>query len=373
MNQKIIFSNLSERQKGYIALFVELVILIFVTNVLLNRLIPFMELESVCKKMELGRIICFSMEESEKDSREMAELTDTVWIGQNLEGRYDKFGTVYVQPVNQMYFDFIKYDYYKKMDFDGSSTNKVVIVRSLASQYQLGETYSIEINDVDFDGNNSVISFTVVGILENDYVLLPPYGGSVGTMVEERKDAMFLIANPSVISEFGHTNTAMLIAADEERAQAAVDKLLCLSSVSEALCIQTMQQYNTSLKMEMMGTPIILFITTVVLCLTGFISNVMLSIILYERKYSIYYICGISWKKCSAIQMVTDFVPTLAALIVSLVLLLFMHMLQSSISFQMKSYFISLLLVLAVYIMSELIGMSQMRKKNVAEIVERMR
>lgn len=142
---KIIATNLKERWCAYLAFGVELVLFLTVGYQMLNDLVPYLQQERMYRTNQLDHIVYFSVRDGESVTEQDITIEGVSWLGENLNWKSDKKGTV-ILPVDEQYFSYMKYDYSQSMDMAQVSGNKAVIPRNMAQKYVLGGEYTITID-----------------------------------------------------------------------------------------------------------------------------------------------------------------------------------------------------------------------------------
>lgn len=92
-----------------------------------------------------------------------------------------------------------------------------------------------------------------------------------------------------------------------------------------------------------------------------------------SRGNSIYYICGLTWKKCALIQIICDLFVVILSAMLTLIALLIFSKISDYIVLQRTPFLISVAIAAVMYLIAEILGILQFKKNNVAEIVERVK
>lgn len=358
--KKLILSHFRRRMVNYIAVCVEFVILLIVCNVLLNQLIPFIQSEQLYIEMQLSNILCCTTNTDKEALETVADEVDATVLWRNYRTQYiSDDSDLRIKPVEKKYlqhFGFIA---------DTAESMQAVIPSSLSNQYEEGKTYTIHINGI------GEISFAVAKVLDNDLMFLPPSDNTVSNIVGSYPTTIILAMDESSLSKFTASDIYTL------QARNAKDAALSLSwydGVITAMSCEDAQSYNNSLELSQMGMPIIISMTAVVLCMAGMLSNTLLTIIANERTNGIYYICGYTWRKCAMVQIVSDLLAVVFAILLALGIMLILSVTSSGyIALQKTPFAASVLIVAVIYVVAEMLGIFQIKKNNVAEIAGRMK
>ncbi len=357
---KLIWAQLSRRKKAYIATCVEIVILIVVTNILMNRLIPFVQGEKLFKESSLHKIVCCTSSADESHIASIASTSGATLLWQNFKSETISGTNITVQPVSLQYFNRIlssnsAYSYGEII---------AVIPSNLSRQYHQDCSYSLFI-----DGMESPIKIHVVHTLANNIMFIPPSSDAASSIISNRPNTI-LIGIPETMVNYFRLSNIFTLDVGINNPDNVVQALLNSDSISAAMSAYRARDYSNSLDIEMMGMPIIIAVTSVFLCFTGLLSSTLLSIYYNERINCIYYICGYTWAKCALIQIICDLLIIFSAIVISLVILLYLTVRGGSIVIYNDSFTISIAIVFFLYIFSEVVGITQIRKADVAELVE---
>lgn len=356
---KIIATNLKERWCAYLAFGVELVLFLTVGYQMLNDLVPYLQQERMYRTNQLDHIVYFSVRDGESVTEQDITIEGVSWLGENLNWKSDKKGTV-ILPVDEQYFSYMKYDYSQSMDMAQVSGNKAVIPRNMAQKYVLGGEYTITI-DV-----RESITFTVVGILKDDNIFEKPSGMEDYMAVSGGIGDILLVPDEETEKTFSKAGIYMLWLDQVKDKKSVMEQLNDMDIVEEVRDLEDCMKYLTSLERTSVATPMVLFVTALLVCIVSFWSHILLSVVYFRRKYNICYICGLTWTKCLCLQWISDAIPTVLAIGVTIPTLY-----QLS---DIKPSFLVLGVCVAVtgllYLMGELIGIVFLRQKNIMENME---
>ncbi len=360
--KKLIVTHLKRRLSNYIAVCVELAILILVSNVLLNQLFPFIQSKQLYKEMELSKILCCTVSSGSESVEELAEEVNATLLWRNYIGQVPASDeNLYVQPIGKNYLQ----------RFGLISANNIpqesvaIVANSLKSEYEVGNTYTMVIDETIGE-----IAFTVIDSLDNDLMFLPPSGNSALSIIGSYPNTILLALDDDVLAQFNASNVYTMEADD---AQQVTDNLSFHENVVTVMSCEAAQAYDDAIEIEKMGIPIILSITTIVLCLAGMLSNTLLTIIANERTNGIYYICGYTWKRCAMVQIISDLCVVLLSSVLSLSAMLILSNTSGYISLEKIPFIASASIVIVIYAIAEILGIQQMKRNNVAEIAGRVK
>lgn len=362
--RKLIFTHLRRRAPNYIAVCVELTVVLLVCNILLNQLLPFIQSQRLYDKLGLSNVLCCTVTTDGETVEEIAGEVGATVLWRNYRGQYALSDeNLFIQPVEKSYlsrFGLLSNDEIK----DGPIA---VVSGSLSSQYITGETYTVVVSEPVGE-----ITFTVAASLDNDLMFIPPSGDAALSIIGSYPHTILLALDNDDLTRFTASDVYTL-EVKENDAQRVVNDLSWKEQIVTAMSCEEAHAYSNSLDLSQMGMPIIISLTAVVLCLAGMLSNTLLSIIANERNNAIYYICGYTWRKCALIQIVSDLLIVVCSVLVAFVIMQILSALSGNISLQQSSFLVSIAIVAAIYVLAETLGIVQIKKKNVAEIAERMK
>ena len=362
--RKLIFTHLRRRATNYIAVCVELTVVLLVCNILLNQLLPFIQSQRLYDNLGLSNILCCTVTTDSEAVEEIAEEVGATVLWRNYRGQYALSDeSLFIQPVEKSYlsrFGLLSNDEIK----DGPIA---VVSGSLSAQYITGETYTVVVGEPVGE-----ITFTVAASMDNDLMFIPPSGDAALSIIGSYPHTILLALDSDDLTQFTASDVYTLEAAEND-AQRVVEDLSWKEQIVTAMSCEEAQAYSNSLDLSQMGMPIVISLTAVVLCLAGMLSNTLLSIIANERTNAIYYICGYTWRKCALIQIISDLLVLVCSVILAFVIMQILSALSGNISLQKSSFLVSIAIVAAIYVLAETLGIIQIKKKNVAEIAERMK
>jgi len=359
---KLILAQLARRMKSNLAVCLEVIVLIIVCNVLLGQLVPFVQGEILYKNLSLSQIVCCTSDAGEAVVTELASAAGASVLQQNYKSKVISEQNLWLQPVSISYLERIMPTH------TGVSAHGIqaIVPRSLSSQFKQGQSYFLAVY-----GMEDTVDFTVIHTLDNDMMFIPP-AGDTSEIVSRSPNTILLVVDDSTSGLFELSDIYTLDTGTNDTDN-VVSFLTDSDSVDMAMSAQMAREYSNTFGLHMMGMPIIITATVVFLCLAGMLSNTLLSIISNERLNSIYYICGYTWRKCAAVQALADLLIVLCGTVVSLIILLVLSKTGGTIQFQRFEFTISAGIVLSIFILAEVMGISQIRKYNVAELAERMK
>ena len=361
--KKLIIAHIRRRLANYVAVCVELAILLIVGNVLLNQLIPFIEGNLLYDELGLSKVFCCTINGEREELEALAEEVDATVLWQNYNKQWvESEEKLFIQPIEKEYLR----RFHLLMEEELSEGCIAIVPESLSTRYRQGENYTVVIDEVLGE-----LTFTVAVTLDNDLMFTPPAGDSAINIIGGYPHTILLAMDEETLARFPASNTYTLEVV--KHAQSVVDEMLWDKLIIKAMSCEDAKAYSNELELSQMGMPIIISVVAIVLCVAGMLSNTLLSIIENERINGIYYSCGYTWKKCALIQIISDLLAVAASAILALMIMEYLSSSSSYIVWQREPFLISLVLVITIYVLTETLGVFQFKKHNVAEIAERMK
>jgi len=360
----LIFTHLKRRAINYIAVCVELIVVVLVCNILLSHLVPFIQGQQLYKSLKLSSILCCTTS-AESDALDIiAREVDAKILWRNYRGQYALSDeSLFIQPVEKSYlhrFDLVP-------DEQISAGPIAVVASSLTSRYKSGNTYTVALQYPIGE-----ITFSVALSTDNDLLFIPPSGDAALSVIGRHPNTVLLALDDDDLAKFDASDVYTLEAKDND-AQRVTEILSWNEKIIAAMSCEDAQSYSNSLDMSQMGMPIVISLTAVALCLAGMLSNTLLSIIANERNNAIYYICGYTWKKCALVQFISDLLIVFFSVVMAYAVMQILSKTSGNITFQQTSFLLSVAIVAVIFTLAEILGVIQIAKKNVAEIAERMK
>lgn len=308
----IVLSNLKDRFPAYARIVLMLTVMIFITSILMSNLLPLIHIRQAYKQLELrDSVVIASNNEKSGNIKAAVDICDGKYLGVSFRGRYTYDSFAYIQPVEKCYFTSLPYKFKTAPNYDGFEkldSYPAVIASSLAEYYSVGDTCSERLSGKD----SAEISFTVVGVLKNDFIYLTPAEDSPSSIISEQSNYIFVITDEND-TMFAKRNLYGALA--NGNTTEFCNAVISTGTVENAFTTQGFEDY-CALELEIIGLPIMLQIISTALCLAGIMSNSILSMVVFQRKYRILFTCGASVSQCRIIQIVTDSVPMATAIIV---------------------------------------------------------
>lgn len=343
----IVLSNLRDRFPAYAIITLMLTAMIFITASLMGDLLPLLHMNKTYRLLELDKAVTITAEAGMSDEiKSTVEGLGGKYLGASFRGNYTSDGFAFFQPVEIDYFNNLNYKFRKK-DLENITSNisgySAVIVSSLKGYYNQGETYTEKLLGRDAPA----VTFTVVGVLNDDYVYITPTYDTPSSIVSQQSRYIFLITDDdddtfvkrNVYAALSNNDTAEFCNAISS------DEAIQSAEVSTGL-----DEYR-AIELEIMGIPIILQIVSVALCIAGVMSNSLLSMTWFERKYSICLVCGADMTKCRLIQLITDIIPEVLAITAFVILSLLFP--EFNIDIEWENAVISLFIIISIFAISE--------------------
>lgn len=360
----LIFAHLKRRSINYIAVCIELIVVVLVCNILLSHLVPFIQGQQLYKSLKLSSILCCTTSEESDAIDIIAREVDARILWRNYRGQYALSDeNLFVQPVEKSYLR----RFALVPDEQISDGPIAVVASSLTSKYKPGNSYTVVLQEPIGE-----ITFSVVLSTDTDLMFIPPSGDAALSVIGRHPHTVLLALDDNDLAKFDASDVYTLEAEDND-AQRVTEILSWNEKIITAMSCEDAQSHSNSLDMNQMGMPIVISLTAVSLCLAGMLSNTLLSIIANERNNAIYYICGYTWKKCALVQFISDLLIVFFSILMAYAVMQILSKMSGNITFQKTSFILSVAIVAVIFTFAEILGIVQITKRNVAEIAERMK
>lgn len=362
--KKLIVAHWRRRIVNYSAVCVELIILLIVGNILMSQLLPFLQSVQMYNQYGLENILCCTATTSRENVEQIVEEQDAKILWSNYRAEYAiSEERLCIQPVEKEYLR--RFNLISEEDIQKGTI--AVVPESLSSQYSVGKTYTITVSETI-----GKITFLVGAVMNNDLMFIPPSGDATRSIIGSYSNTILLALDEDDLSKFNLSDIYTL-EADAYDVEQIVENLSWNENIITVMSCEQAQEYSNSLELSQMGMPIIISITAIILCLAGMLSNTLLTIIANERNNGIYYICGYTWKKIALVQIISDLFAVGISIIIALGIMFYLAVRSEYIILQKMPFLASVVIVAIIYVFAEILGIFQIKKNNVVEIVERMK
>ena len=307
---KIICSNIRGRLFGCIILTAVLTVTLFSAVFPVKNVADMLADESFYRQSGLEDVYYF-----DAGGRDVRTVCDSIkddlnLIGAGYNSAVTKDGFSEFTPVGSGFFENLAFSYKKRLkDFGDTKGFPAVVCKSLGSYYALGETYT---EGVRIGFNEMNLTFTVVGILSGDHGYFYSWRGI-------RKADNFVYISTEGSADHLYDDGEVYFTADSlDDAKSAVSKVL-----GEQFEVKSVaEDYKTvrGITLENLNVPIILTATSFLLSFCMMLSHSFLSAASYRKKYAVLFACGCTRKRLLLIHVLSDFVPALAAVLITAVL-----------------------------------------------------
>lgn len=247
---------------------------------------------------------------------------------------------------------------------DASSNQISVLINEiLAEVFNVGDTFSIDKVRFPVASQFKKLEFIVAGIIKDNSYYYTMRGGashiqleSIGGKPSSNEYIMIATTNFEVVPAKDILPSCMLFTEDMKASTIeAIDEEL--TGLGSAVSIDEMRK--NSINRIILENPLLIVsaVMLLLLCMTGTSSYAFLSVVNMRKKFSIYYICGMSWRKSLFITLVSLTVLLFLAFLVAIGILPFIW---ERIEFRGLLY--SSLLIVFLYMLSIIVAVT--RYKN---------
>lgn len=307
---KIIFSNIRGRLFNCIILTAVLTVTLFSAVSPVKNVADMLADESFYRQSGLEDVYYF-----DAGGRDVRTVCDSIkddlnLIGAGYNSAVTKDGFSEFTPVGSGFFENLDFSYKKRLkDFGDTKGFPAVVCKSLGSYYALGETYT---EGVRIGFNEMNLTFTVVGILSGDRGYFYSWRG-----IRKADNFVYIVTDGS--ADHLYDDGEVYFTADSlDDAKSAVSKAL-----GEQFEVKSVaEDYKTvrGVTLENLNVPIILTATSFLLSFCMMLSHSFLSAASYRKKYAVLFACGCTRKRLLLIHVLSDFVPALAAVLITAIL-----------------------------------------------------
>lgn len=194
-------------------------------------------------------------------------------------------------------------EWFDKYDFNDNAI-PVVIGCDLAAKYKIGCKYK-------FRGIDTEVR--IIGVLDKNAMVLRCGAGGNGIDL----NSVFRKGNDVIVAcvdnmDFSNSSGATIIKVSEQYQQNVLD---CISDIVYTFSFKELSDTayeNNRLITEMQ---FVIFALMMIVCITGVSSSNLLETIRCKKKYAVYFMCGMDWKRCIRISFIESLfnliIPTL--------------------------------------------------------------
>ncbi|NLL05436.1 MAG: hypothetical protein GX270_06540 [Clostridiaceae bacterium] len=256
------------------------------------------------------------------------------------------------------------------------NVNPVIIPYSMSYKYKVGDKITA-FADVE---KKVKVAMEVVGILEKpEYTLCMNIGGDI-----DLNDLLSISENTIISGKIkdeqgnfihGFIQPGRVVTIDNLKNKDAT--VLQWKNELNGICsLQTIEElkeaYDIRIKDKVSQQMVINFILFL-LVTAGLGGNSLLSSFRQIREYSIYYMCGASWKTCMSIRLITDLIVIVTPAVISFAFLKISTELlsKSDLIIDINNFIITLGLIIIVFLISSLIVLSRLYRLGPISIIRR--
>ena len=374
----LICSHLSESRISVIVIMVQVVVTVVVFNVFWSDFEKLMTRNDLYQSLGLQNLACITV--SDSDDEILMRINQThgmTLLGENFHS-FDFYcessdETVELCPVSYGYTQYFDSAISKgswKLPDSSEKAVAAVVPRSMAGKYRMGETYRLY--DIAGSGNMDVY---ISGVLSDDSIFIPPSGSDANMLMVDMSSQMLVCCGESdnaadtLFGDDVHTSVYTIATQDKESldafsAQTDLEKYFYMS-------VGSAKDEDDSIILHEMGIPLVITVIMSILCIANFSSYSLLSVIKREKEYTIYYICGSTWRECLRMQIVEDLLIAALPFIISVFLCDVLSMNGIGGQLSIKGMLFSLLLCTVIMRASSFAALMRLKKCSPIEIIRR--
>lgn len=314
----LICSQLSDNKEKKFFLVLELFIAIFAMNLVLADFINVFDVTKLYHRLDLEKMICFSTADDTvinnlKSDRHVlwsSKICKSNLLDDSINGENIKVDYFTNELVEGMKYSDLSGEWFQ---MNNTNTVQAVVPKSLAEKYQLGKTYTINY----LENKNKRLTFRVVGVLENDNMFFLP-NDSYNSLIDKQQNCIMVYSKNN--KDYYQANNKFVVMVKFQNDIALENWLIenkTNSSVSNIAKIDEIWQEQNKFQVGELIVPGLVGSVVLILCVVGLIISNLLTAKTKERSYGIFFLNGATTKICFLIQLISEALPVVIALLLS--------------------------------------------------------
>ena len=361
---KLVLSQITDEKGMFILIIFEMIIAIVTFNIAFSGLYDLWLKDAIYNQMNLSQAVAFTLTDYDENNisktyEKLKKDSKFTVLGETQIGLNSS--EAYIVPLSEDFIKNIKQpnikgEWFKKVDRE---TLSVVVSDSMTDKYEIGNTYSIIINKNKF---NIYIS----GALDNDYMFLPPSGAS--DIIQKNENLILVDNSDSIISKDVSKNVVVTayINCDIDD---GVNILNNYDKINDVVSVSSAKANDAQIKLQENSIPIILTVAVVFMCIAGFASCNVLSLVQKEKQFAVFFLTGSTRQKCILIQLTKDIITVAIPMIISFILLFIFKSYGLEKAFCGVGLMISAIICVVIFFVTSFSGLLKLSKKEPIEII----
>lgn len=356
---KLALSQIAETKCMFILVIAEMIIALVTFNIAFSGVYDLWVKDAVYNHMNLSKAVAFTLTDYNGDTSETYERLKKdnrfTLLGETQTAFTDS--QTYVVPLSNDYIDNINQPDIKGEWFSKTEENilSAVISHSLTDKYKIGSIYKITINGKESD-------IYISGALNSDYMFLPPNGA--GDIITKNSNLILVDSNESITSKSAVITAYINCDIDE-----GINILNSYNEIRDVVSVSSAKANDAQVQLRENSIPIILTIVVILMCIAGFTSYNVLSLIRKEKQFAVFFLTGATRKKCVIIKLIEDIITISLPMIISLSFLFLLKSYGLENAFCNPGIIISIILCILIFFITSFSGLLRLSNKEPIEII----
>jgi hypothetical protein len=343
---------------------VEMIIALVTFNIAFSGLYDLWVKDNIYDQMELSKTVAFTLNDydnigNSKTYNELKNNNKFTLLGETQTGINTK--SRYIVPLSEDFINNIKKpkikgEWFKTID---NQTLSAVISNSLTDKYKIGNTYKFEIN-------NTTFSVYISGALKSDYMFIPPSGASD---IIQKNNNFILVDNTNSLIKNDNKKSSIVTAYINGNIDDGINYLESNLNIKNVISVSSAKLNDEQIQLKENAIPIILTIAVIFMCIAGFASCNVLSIVHKEKQFAIFFLTGATHKKCIIIQLLEDIITIIIPICLAFIILNLLKMNGIENAFCDVGIVISILICMIIFFITSFSGLLRLSKKEPIEII----
>lgn len=331
----------------------EMIIALGIFNIAFSGVYDLWLKDSLYDQMNLSKAVAFTVD-SDDIYYKLKTDNHFILLGQSIDGVITE-----KEHISFLSEDFI--NNIEQPDIVGEwfaeNDNKVlpaVVSNSMSHKYKVGNTYKI-------NAGGEKIHIYISGALKSDYMFLPPKGES--DIIQQDKK-LIMIKQNIVPNNRKHILTAYI----KGNVDDAVNRLNKLG-VQNIISVSSAKENDSQIQLQQNCVPILLTVAVVFMCIAGFASYNVLSIVQKEKQFAVFFLTGATKRDCVIVQLIEDIITIIVPMIISFLVLFILKFQGLESAFCNVGIVISVVLCVIIFFATSLGGILKLTKREPIEII----
>jgi ABC-type antimicrobial peptide transport system permease subunit len=349
---KLVLSQLLDNRSMFLLVVFEMVIALGIFNIAFSGVYDLWLKDNLYSKMELQKAVAFTISDDSVYNEIKADMSFTL-LGESSDDIIIKN-----EHISFLSDDFI--ENVKHPDIDGewfverNGAESAVVCKSMSEKYRIGNTYKITVD-------NKEIPVYISGVLKSDYMFLPPKGES--DIIQQDKKLIMIKQNSNKNAQ-KHIVTAY-VNGDIDEGISRLTKY----GVENVISVSLAKENDSQIQLQQNSVPILLTVAVLFMCIAGFASYNVFSIVQKERQFAVFFLTGASKRSCIVIQLIEDIITITVPMIIVFPVLFVLKLRGLESAFCNVGIAVSVMLCVLIFFATSLGGILKLAKREPIEII----